>query len=1306
MTAWDLTLLQRLFAGLLLASAVCLPVAWVLNASIRRRSAAIRSLVWIAGFALTFLLGFTLPHHGLVPLRILPTQTPAHAHRESPKPNAAIEAPPVTDAPGERIFSEPKPSLEKAKSLPSPTLPNFPGPLTLLTGLWGVGCAALLIRIVFGATSVRFLISRGRAPRREGNISCVAESLHMPRAAHIIIHPDIRSPFSFGFRRGWIVLPPESEEWDLPRLELVLAHEVAHFRRRDGITQLFTQIVTVLCWMNPFAWLALNRFRAICEIAADDEAIRKAGAPEDYAEELLRLVRELPSKSATPLPAIHAGSRHSLRKRVESLLDSDTDRRPLPRALKPLSIAIVLLVALLPLVRLSHAEPAPIASAPDKTTEPPMREIQVSVIDEDGKPVAGAEFKPAGLRSVIESGSWYGWEPPEKYASVRTDAQGIARLFFPAFTTEDVETKTVTGSLSHPDFCNDEVEIEVAAPKPIVMQRGALITIAAADGSAPNLKICADLNAAKYLGWTVDWKPSADFRSVTGRLPAGEYAIRAVGFTDGGSIVFSRPRELNVETGRDQSMAFEMTAEPPIRGALSPNVPRPVSGGRVVVNISTPVHESDDLHCEWRTWGTIAADGSFSLENCPNGDVQLIALCNGFVSKDPNGPQTDLTTDPQIFQDKDRDRIEVAMEKSGDAEITVLTPDGAPISGAKVSFWPNQYLGIGTSLFGAGYDTGEDFRWSRIERKRGQAPSLDTPLWSATTNEQGQADVRGFPQGNISFSVDTPGYQLPILQKTGTARRDASVAIRPGVSTSQTVRMEKRGETSLRAGMKAARDSRPTFSIDNTAPLEDPFPVSEGTGTELTGRVVDEQGNPLDDVLIDAWTWYRGSETHSDKTGHFALRNLSRDRDVEIRISKEDYSPIHITRQPLGALQQDVALSKRPYFEGRVTDSRGKPVANQLIRATCGEKKGDGVLISEVWTETKTDSEGRYRLHLWPDTYRLEVRSKDNEVARLENERLEKDQTRTLDFSLRPGVTFRAKIVDSQSGAPVAGVVMENWRQPGIRGISDENGDVKIDGLFPGSFEFEIKADKLGYRRWWSAQAENEWQRRKVERSGWQRNFDSLEFQLAKGMEPVVIEMEKGVTIRGIVQSPDGKPVPGGTVAPARSGTGNSLTGDTRFSVQTQPDGRFEILLPASNKTRYNLTAIDSTNGSPLRFSPGVLPPIETRPGQVIEDVVITLNPACKVSGKVVDAAGKPVKFRQVRAVAADMLENRYYLPVATTNEDGLFVLSGVRPGKNHIQADPFWLVPTEAPEGTSMTVETSPSTPVENVKLLGENSR
>ena len=202
-------------------------------------------------------------------------------------------------------------------------------------------------------------------------------------------------------------------------------------------------------------------------------------------------------------------------------------------------------------------------------------------------------------------------------------------------------------------------------------------------------------------------------------------------------------------------------------------------------------------------------------------------------------------------------------------------------------------------------------------------------------------------------------------------------------------------------------------------------------------------------------------------------------------------------------------------------------------------------------------------------------------VARLPKQVLATDEAKRLDIRLARGVTFRRQgrrqphartcCRASACGTGSTGV------SKGSRATMDWS---QIADMMPGRFAFQV--DAPGYARWWSEQAATEWARYQINknRGGWQRNFDHLDFDLTPGMEPVTITVEKAVKVIGRVLDPDGKSVAGATVAPALTGTGNSLTGDTRFSVVTGPDGRFTMTLPASGGRQYNLVRTMASTGS------------------------------------------------------------------------------------------------------------------------------
>ena len=235
-----------------------------------------------------------------------------------------------------------------------------------------------------------------------------------------------------------------------------------------------------------------------------------------------------------------------------------------------------------------------------------------------------------------------------------------------------------------------------------------------------------------------------------------------------------------------------------------------------------------------------------------------------------------------------------------------------------------------------------------------------------------------------------------------------------------------------------------------------------------------------------------------------------------------------------------------------------------------------------------------------------------------------------------PGVTFVARAVDSLTGKPIPGVRLWHWQRPGVEGTTGSDGRLEIRDLPPGKYpRFQVEAK--GYARWWSDACLSEWTRfQKEARAGFQRNFDGLDFEMTPGMAPVTITLERAATVTGRVLDPDGKPVAGATVAPALTGTGNSLTGDTRFSVETDAQGRFTAPLPASGDCDYNLVAHDGKFQQWRTWANGILPPFRTKPGEEIATSRSAWTRPATVRGRVIDEMGGPVMGREVRASAAD----------------------------------------------------------------------
>jgi hypothetical protein len=440
---------------------------------------------------------------------------------------------------------------------------------------------------------------------------------------------------------------------------------------------------------------------------------------------------------------------------------------------------------------------------------------------------------------------------------------------------------------------------------------------------------------------------------------------------------------------------------------------------------------------------------------------------------------------------------------------------------------------------------------------------------------------------------------------------------------------------------------------------------------DVGGLVVDEDGNPLEGVEVAIYEGMMpGTTSKTGRDGVFHILSTEPDYEqhakvVLIRFRKDGYSPVRFARQPVGINGWVVALDSKTLFEGTVRGTDGQPVAGASIRANQGPKQNENGIIPDLWTETKTDEAGHYELYVQPDEYEFLVTAGAKGVARLSKMPICHGHREKRDIQLQQGVEFVANIVDAQTNEPVPGVRLWHWQHPGVEGRSDEKGRVTISGLTPGDFSFWVEADD--YVRWWSEECKNEYARKSIDnpKLHWQRNFDELGFDMQQGMKPVTIVVEKAVRIRGRVVDPEGQPVAGATVAPALTGSGNSLTGDTRFSVETAADGTFDMKLPASHEARYNLIAHDGKYQQWRKWANGVGEPFQTKPGQEIDGVELKLTRPSTIHGRIVDDKGEKVANVKVAADAVNALDNRYYVPSPVeTDAEGRFEIHNLRPAE------------------------------------------
>jgi bla regulator protein BlaR1 len=138
----------------------------------------------------------------------------------------------------------------------------------------------------------------------------------------VMFSPRRLEPGVFGIRKPVLLLPAGITERLTPaQLEAVIAHELCHVRRRDNLTAAIHMVVEAVFWFHPLVWWIRERLIEERERACDEEVLRTATDPRNYAEGILSVCKFY---LETPLVCTSGVSGGNLKKRIEAIMT----RRP------------------------------------------------------------------------------------------------------------------------------------------------------------------------------------------------------------------------------------------------------------------------------------------------------------------------------------------------------------------------------------------------------------------------------------------------------------------------------------------------------------------------------------------------------------------------------------------------------------------------------------------------------------------------------------------------------------------------------------------------------------------------------------------------------------------------------------------------------------------------------------------------------------------------------------------------------------------------------------------------------------------
>ncbi|MGH9754781.1 MAG: M56 family metallopeptidase, partial [Blastocatellia bacterium] len=209
----------------------------------------------------------------------------------------------------------------------------FSGPAPLaLVGLWMALCALMSWRVALSYRAVSRL--RGRlepAPSEQrAHIERLASLFGIKRPVRTFTSGQVVMPMTIGSLKPLIILPADlTDGLSQSEFESVVAHELAHIKRWDYLTNMLQRVMQAYLFFHPAVWFICKQLMIERELACDDWAV-KTCEPRRYASCLTKLVEALNESKPHRLQRVAAAGiggivfgKHVISRRVEMILNRD-----------------------------------------------------------------------------------------------------------------------------------------------------------------------------------------------------------------------------------------------------------------------------------------------------------------------------------------------------------------------------------------------------------------------------------------------------------------------------------------------------------------------------------------------------------------------------------------------------------------------------------------------------------------------------------------------------------------------------------------------------------------------------------------------------------------------------------------------------------------------------------------------------------------------------------------------------------------------------------------------------------------------
>jgi TonB family protein len=220
---------------------------------------------------------------------------------------------------------------------PPSTLPLPPMLLTLIVAIYVGTIAYFAARLVWGLARIRRIVAESQLLSSEQAEDSSAGDANrkgsaLPNNIRLAASASVSGPVTVGIFSPSLLVPRGFlDTLNAPERHALLAHELAHVRRRDFAKNLVYSLISLPVAYHPLLWLTRTRLAESRELVCDAMAAHTVAGRDRYARSLLRLAETLSHPApARILHAIGIFDAQNLERRIMNL----TRRQPEIRGLR------------------------------------------------------------------------------------------------------------------------------------------------------------------------------------------------------------------------------------------------------------------------------------------------------------------------------------------------------------------------------------------------------------------------------------------------------------------------------------------------------------------------------------------------------------------------------------------------------------------------------------------------------------------------------------------------------------------------------------------------------------------------------------------------------------------------------------------------------------------------------------------------------------------------------------------------------------------------------------------------------------